>query len=209
MKSNKKGKKRQTASTIRPRKPERKSRSISKRSGFFGSFVSIAALCSIWGLAILLAIGVYQATQLPDLSDLEFKKRDIAVSLLDRRGQKYATYGDFYLEPVTFSEIPKFLIEALVATEDRRFFQHWGIDPFSLVRAAVVNLKEGKIKQGGSTLTQQLAKNLFLVFDRSVERKMRELLLAFWLEMSFTKEQILALYLNRVYLRFLRLLDAS
>ena len=79
------------------------------------------------------------------------------------------------------------------------FFQHWGIDPFSLVRAAVVNLKEGKIKQGGSTLTQQLAKNLFLVFDRSVERKMRELLLAFWLEMSFTKEQILALYLNRVY----------
>ena len=164
---------------------------MSKRRGFFGSFVSITALCSIWGLAILLAIGVYQATQLPDLSDLEFKKRDIAVSLVDRRGQKFATYGDFYLEPVTFNEIPKFLIEALVATEDRRFFQHWGIDPFSLVRAAVVNLKEGKIKQGGSTLTQQLAKNLFLVFDRSVERKVRELLLAFWLEMSFTKEQIL------------------
>ena len=90
MKSNKKGKKRQTASTIRPRKPARKSRSISKRSGFFGSFVSIAALCSIWGLAILLAIGVYQATQLPDLSDLEFKKRDIAVSLVDRKGQNFA-----------------------------------------------------------------------------------------------------------------------
>ena len=88
------------------------------------------------------------------------------------------------------------LIEALVATEDRRFFQHWGIDPFSLARAAVVNLKQGKIKQGGSTLTQQLAKNLFLVFDRSVERKVRELLLALWLEMSFTKEQILTLYLK-------------
>ena len=199
MKSNKKGKKRQIASTIRPRKPAGKSRSVSKRSGFFGSFVSIAALCSIWGLAILLAIGVYQATQLPDLSDLEFKKRDIAVSLVDRKGQNFATYGDFYLEPVTFNEIPAFLIEALVATEDRRFFQHWGIDPFSLVRAAVVNLKEGKIKQGGSTLTQQLAKNLFLVFDRSVERKVQELLLALWLEMSFTKEQILTLYLNRVY----------
>ena len=172
---------------------------MSKRGGFFGSFVSITALCSIWGLAILLAIGIYQATQLPDLSDLEFKKRDIAVSLVDRKGQNFATYGDFYLEPVTFNEIPTFLIEALVATEDRRFFQHWGIDPFSLVRAAVVNLKEGKIKQGGSTLTQQLAKNLFLVFDRSVERKVRELLLALWLEMSFTKEQILTLYLNRVY----------
>ena len=199
MKSKKKGKKRQTTSTIRSRKSAGKSRSMSKRGGVFGSFVSITALCSIWGLAILLAIGIYQATQLPDLSDLEFKKRDIAVSLVDRKGQNFATYGDFYLEPVTFNEIPTFLIEALVATEDRRFFQHWGIDPFSLVRAAVVNLKEGKIKQGGSTLTQQLAKNLFLVFDRSVERKMRELLLAFWLEMSFTKEQILALYLNRVY----------
>ena len=199
MKSKKKGKKRQTASTIRSRKSAGKSRSMSKRGGFFGSFVSITALCSIWGLAILLAIGIYQATQLPDLSDLEFKKRDIAVSLVDRKGQNFATYGDFYLEPVTFNEIPTFLIEALVATEDRRFFQHWGIDPFSLVRAAVVNLKEGKIKQGGSTLTQQLAKNLFLVFDRSVERKVRELLLALWLEMSFTKEQILTLYLNRVY----------
>ena len=81
---------------------------MSKRRDFFGSFVSITALCSIWGLAILLAIGVYQATQLPDLSDLEFKKRDIAVSLVDSRGQKFATYGDFYLEPVTFNEIPKF-----------------------------------------------------------------------------------------------------
>ena len=199
MKSEKKGKKRHTVSTARSRKPTRKSRSILTRRGFFGSFISITALCTIWGLAILLVIGIYQATQLPDLSDLEFKKRDIAVSLVDRKGQNFATYGDFYLEPVTFNEIPAFLIEALVATEDRRFFQHWGIDPFSLVRAAVVNLKEGKIKQGGSTLTQQLAKNLFLVFDRSVERKVQELLLALWLEMSFTKEQILTLYLNRVY----------
>ncbi len=199
MKSTKKGQNRQTASTKRSRKPARKSRSMLKRRGYFGAFVSITALCSIWGLAILLAIGVYQATQLPDLSDLEFKKRDIAVSLVDRRGQKFATYGDFYLEPVTFNEIPAFLIEALVATEDRRFFQHWGIDPFSLIRAAVVNLKKGKIKQGGSTLTQQLAKNLFLGFERSVERKVQELLLAFWLEMFFTKEQILTLYLNRVY----------
>tara|TARA_B100000214_G_scaffold212254_1_gene154217 strand:- start:897 stop:2738 length:1842 start_codon:yes stop_codon:yes gene_type:complete len=199
MKSEKKGKKRHTVSTTRSRKPIRKSRSILARRGFFGSFISITALCTIWGLAILLVIGIYQATQLPDLSDLEFKKRDIAVSLVDRKGQNFATYGDFYLEPVTFNEIPAFLIEALVATEDRRFFQHWGIDPFSLVRAAVVNLKEGKIKQGGSTLTQQLAKNLFLVFDRSVERKVQELLLALWLEMSFTKEQILTLYLNRVY----------
>ena len=199
MKSEKKGKKRHTVSTARSRKPTRKSRSILTRRGFFGSFISITALCTIWGLAILLVIGIYQATQLPDLSDLEFKKRDIAVSLVDRKGQNFATYGDFYLEPVTFNEIPAFLIEALVATEDRRFFQHWGIDPFSLVRAAVVNLREGKIKQGGSTLTQQLAKNLFLVFDRSVERKVQELLLAFWLEMSFTKEQILTLYLNRVY----------
>lgn len=199
MKSEKKGKKRHTVSTARSRKPTRKSRFILTRRGFFGSFISITALCTIWGLAILLVIGIYQATQLPDLSDLEFKKRDIAVSLVDRKGQNFATYGDFYLEPVTFNEIPAFLIEALVATEDRRFFQHWGIDPFSLVRAAVVNLKEGKIKQGGSTLTQQLAKNLFLVFDRSVERKVQELLLALWLEMSFTKEQILTLYLNRVY----------
>ena len=193
MNSQKKAKKKPAARDTSKRKLKRKSR------GFFSSFGSFAVLGAIWGIAIILAIGIYQATQLPDLSKLELKKRDIGVRLLNKKGTSFATYGDFYLKPVGFSEIPPFLIDALIATEDRRFLKHWGIDPISLIRAMTVNLKEGRIKQGGSTLTQQLAKNLFLVFDKSLERKLQELLLAFWLEMSFTKEQILTLYLNRVY----------
>jgi penicillin-binding protein 1A len=111
-----------------------------------------------------------------------------------------ATYGDLHAGAVKFDDVPPYLIQAIVATEDRRFFDHSGIDVIGIVRAAFANLWAGAIRQGGSTLTQQLAKNLFLTPERSLKRKIQELLLAFWMEARFSKKQIFSIYLNRVYL---------
>src|SRR5690606_27274205 len=97
-------------------------------------------------------------------------------------------------------EMPPYLAEAVIAIEDRRFYYHLGIDPIGLARAAVINLTSGGVVQGGSTLTQQLAKNLFLKPERTFERKVQEVILAVWLELRLSKREILELYLNRVYL---------
>src|SRR6202163_2626098 len=93
-----------------------------------------------------------------------------------------------------------YLPKAVIATEDRRFYSHFGVDPIGLVRAAFANLSAGHVVQGGSTITQQLAKNLFLTPERRLTRKIQEALLALWLEHRFAKDQILEIYLNRVYL---------
>ena len=114
-------------------------------------------------------------------------------------GQILASYGDLYGKPVNLDELPPYLPDALLATEDRRFYSHFGIDPRGLLRAIVTNIEAGHLVQGGSTITQQLAKNVFLTPDRTVRRKGQEVLLALWLEHSLTKQQILTLYLNRVY----------
>ena len=161
--------------------------------------VRLAALATIWGAVAIVLVVAYEATQLPDISKLDYRERSIGLRLMTRDRLEFASFGDLYMKPVKFEEIPKALISALLATEDRRFYSHFGIDLISIARAIVINIKDGTIKQGGSTLTQQLAKNLFLTFDRSFERKVQELLLSFWLETSFTKDQILTLYLNRVY----------
>src|SRR5690606_15011545 len=108
-------------------------------------------------------------------------------------------FGDFYTDIVPLEQMPKSLIHAVLATEDRRFYSHSGVDPLGLARALYVNIRAGRLVQGGSTITQQLAKNVFLTPDRTIKRKAQELLLAFWLEANFTKDQIFELYLNRVY----------
>ncbi|MDN3721260.1 transglycosylase domain-containing protein [Roseibium salinum] len=96
--------------------------------------------------------------------------------------------------------MPPYLPNAVVAIEDRRFRSHFGIDPIGLLRAVYTNVTSGRLVQGGSTLTQQLAKNLFLEPDRTLKRKIQELVLAFWLEAEYSKDEILEMYLNRVYL---------
>jgi penicillin-binding protein 1A len=112
-------------------------------------------------------------------------------SLLSERG------GDGAYVPLDL--LPRHLIHAVIATEDRRFFKHWGLDPTGMMRAAFTNLRAGRVAQGGSTLTQQLAKNLFLGSERTYARKLEELVLALWLEARLGKRNILELYLNRVY----------
>ena len=104
------------------------------------------------------------------------------------------------MEKPCTADLPPYLVQAIVATEDRRFFDHGGFDPLALARAVIANVRAGRVRQGGSTLTQQLAKNIFLKPDRTLRRKVQELLLAFWLEANFSKEQIFTLYINRVYL---------
>lgn len=121
------------------------------------------------------------------------------IYILAADGSEIASYGSQYGRPVELKRLPAYVPQAVIATEDRRFYSHFGIDPRSVVRALTVNLIKGRKAQGASTLTQQVAKNLFLSSEKTVRRKVQELLLAFWLEYKLTKDQILTIYLNRVY----------
>jgi len=155
---------------------------------------------SIW-IAIFGVIALFYYFQgLPSLSDLEKEGSKQLVQINYENGNLITNRGGVYISEVAYYELPQKLINAVVATEDRRFFSHHGIDIFGIIRAYSVNKKAGRIVQGGSTITQQLAKMLFLTPDRTVKRKIQEILLAFQLERQFTKEQILAFYLNRAYL---------
>ncbi|MET1028308.1 MAG: transglycosylase domain-containing protein, partial [Dongiaceae bacterium] len=153
----------------------------------------------IWSSFLLLILVAWCAFDLPDVSRLNEIKRRPSVTLLATDGSILASYGDLYGNRVTLAEMPPYLPEAVLATEDRRFYHHFGVDPLGLLRAVYVNFKTGDVVQGGSTITQQLAKNVFLTPERSLHRKGQEVLLSLWLEHNFTKQQILELYLNRVY----------
>jgi penicillin-binding protein 1A len=159
---------------------------------------SIAA--AVWVVAgVTLLLGWY-AVDLPDVDQALSPVRRPAITLLTADGSELKTYGDAYRRPVTLAELPPALPAAVLATEDRRFYDHFGVDLIALVRATLANLRTGQIVQGGSTISQQAAKNLFLTSERTFKRKIQELMLAIWLEHRFTKEQILTIYLNRVYL---------
>jgi penicillin-binding protein 1A len=160
---------------------------------YWGVFVGLWAAVLCVGI-----IGLFWMT-LPSIDNLGETTRRPSVTLLGDDGKVVATFGDLFGQPVKIKDLPPYLPEAVIATEDRRFYYHFGIDPIGLLRAAVANLRAGHVVQGGSTLTQQLAKNLFLTPDRTITRKIQEALLAVWLERRFTKNQILEIYLNRVY----------
>lgn len=153
----------------------------------------------IWLTVAAALVVVWYARDLPDVSRLQHFAHRPSISFLAADGSLLATFGDLYEDPVALAELPKHLVHAVLATEDRRFHGHFGIDPLGLARAVLINLREGRLVQGGSTITQQLAKNVFLTAERSVKRKVQELLLAFWLERNLSKDAILALYLNRMY----------
>jgi len=142
----------------------------------------------------------YFALTLPDTNQLTIAERRPSVTILASDGSIIATFGDLFGQPLTLKEMSPYLPKAVVATEDRRFYGHFGIDPIGLIRAGFTDLRSGHVVQGGSTITQQLAKTVFLSPERNLSRKVREALLALWLEHRFTKDQILEIYLNRVYL---------
>jgi penicillin-binding protein 1A len=164
-------------------------------SFFFRAGLSAAVLVGLGISGYLVVI----AQDLPDLSGLEPAPRSGQIVLLDRNGRVIARRGDVSAQAILADDLPVNLADAVLAVEDRRFYSHFGIDLIGTTRALVTNVREGRVVQGGSTITQQLAKNLFLTPERTYERKAQEMLLALWLEREFSKDEILALYLNRVY----------
>jgi penicillin-binding protein 1A len=159
-----------------------------------------AAVLAIWAVILGLGAFAYFAYDLPDVAEVEAPVRRPAITMLAADGTRFARYGDLHGANVNAADLPEHMVNAVLATEDRRFFSHFGIDPIGLLRAAYVNFQAGRVVQGGSTITQQLAKNLFLTPERTLKRKVQEAMLALWLERNYTKNQILTAYLNRVYL---------
>ena len=159
-----------------------------------------AVLVTIWGGVALGAGLLFLTWDLPRTDIALSATRRAGVTLEAADGRIIATSGDVVGQVVRLRDLPPHLPAAVIAIEDRRFRDHPGLDPIGIARAAWVNLTTGRVAQGGSTLTQQLAKNLFLTPERSFRRKAQEALLALWLEWKFSKDELLEIYLNRVYL---------
>jgi len=153
----------------------------------------------IWSAIVLSFFLFYKYHNLPNISDINLNKNDKIIQINYSDNSKIRVIGDLYANQVSFDQFPKYLIEALIATEDRSFFSHYGFDLKGILRAFLVNYRAGTIKQGGSTITQQLARILFLNNEKTYHRKINEILLAYKLEQAFSKEEILTLYLNHVY----------
>ena len=175
-----------------------RSRAKSRRS-VFGLIVYGGGIATVWAAMAGAGIIAYEATKLPPIDALAVPKRPPNIAIFDENGRLLANRGDTGGAAVKIGNLPPFLPKAFVAIEDRRFYAHWGVDPFAVLRALYHNFTGDGPVQGGSTLTQQLAKNLFLTQERTVSRKIQEAILALWLEHKYTKNQILELYLNRVY----------
>ena len=170
------------------------------RGSWRGAVIRLFVLLCLWGLIVGGSVLGYFALTLPDTSQLASAERRPSVTVLAADDSLIGTFGDLFGKPLSLGEMSPYLPDAVIAAEDRRFYSHFGVDPIGIARAAMANFRAGGVLQGGSTITQQLAKILFLSPDRNFSRKIREVLLALWLEHRFTKDQILEIYLNRVYL---------
>lgn len=160
----------------------------------------LALVSAIWGTLALAVLLLWFARDLPRPEAALDAVRRPALVLQDRAGRTIARFGDLVGEPLRLAQLPPALPAAAVAVEDRRFWRHGGIDLVGVGRALAIDIAHGRVVQGGSTLTQQVAKTLFLSNARTVRRKVQELLLTLWLERHFTKAEILEIWLNRVYL---------
>ena len=168
--------------------------------GFTRALVEVASDAVTLGaggavVMLALALPAFEATKTDWRS-----KGDLAVTFLDRYGNEIGKRGIRQSDAVPLEEMPDHLIKAVLATEDRRFFDHFGIDVLGTSRALIENLRANAVVQGGSSLSQQLAKNLFLSNERTIERKIKEAFLAIWLEANLSKDEILKLYLDRAYM---------
>lgn len=172
---------------------------IKKKSMLSRIAVKLAALM-VWAFIALGGLIAFYAYDLPDVDKALAGTRRPTITIRASDESHLITLGDIHGLPVSLNELPVALSQAVLATEDRRFYSHFGLDLIGLTRAMYTNIRAGRIVQGGSTLSQQVAKNLFLTPARTLRRKVQELLLALWLERKFSKDQILTVYLNRVYL---------
>jgi penicillin-binding protein 1A len=183
----------------KPRSERSGSRRRSKSRLKVGRLFYWGAVLALWGVIAIAAVVIYAGAHLPPIQSLEIPKRPPTVTITGIDGTVLASRGEMAGANVALKELPPYLPKAFIAIEDRRFYSHYGIDPWGILRAAVTNLLHHGVSQGGSTLTQQLAKNLFLTQERTMGRKLQEAELALWLERKHSKAEILELYLNRVY----------
>jgi penicillin-binding protein 1A len=177
----------------------KKSARPARRRSVLGRLFRFAFSLSLLGAFGLAAIFGYIWFTLNENGLLKIPDREPGLMVLASDGTVLAEQGAFNGDEARLADLPDYVPNAVIAIEDRRFYSHYGVDPIGLLRAAYTNYRSGRLVQGGSTLTQQLAKNLFLSPDRTIQRKLQEVVLAVWLETKFTKEEILQLYLNRVY----------
>lgn len=147
----------------------------------------------------VLAIVAHSSKDMPSAKNFYTPNRPVSVQIVDRYGRDLVTRGAAEMKRAKLDTLPPHVAQAFIATEDRRFYDHTGVDPIGLIRAAERNLKAGRVVQGGSTLSQQLIKNVFLTPEQTYRRKLQEMMLSIWLEYKFTKEEVLEAYLSRVY----------
>ena len=176
-----------------------KRRSKSRTSFGIGRLVYWGAVLGLWGGIAVVGVVVWVGAHLPPIQSLEIPKRPPTIQIVGMDGSVLAQRGEMAGANVALKDLPPYLPKAFIAIEDRRFYSHFGIDPVGILRALVTNVLHRGVSQGGSTLTQQLAKNLFLTQERTMQRKLQEAELALWLERKHSKNEILELYLNRVY----------
>ena len=158
-----------------------------------------ASLSSYIGAMAVLAIVAHSSKDMPSAENFYTPNRPVSVQIVDRYGRDLITRGAAEMKRADLSNLPPHVAQAFIATEDRRFYEHTGVDPIGLLRAAQRNLEAGRVVQGGSTLSQQLIKNVFLTPEQTYRRKLQEMMLAIWLEYKFTKSEVLETYLSRVY----------
>ncbi len=182
----------QQKSQTKARRARGARRSLLARTLYWG------LVLSLWGVIVGIALIAWVGAHLPSIQSLEVPKRPPSIQIAGSDGRILAVRGDSGVS-AKVKDLPKYVPQAFIAIEDRRFHSHFGVDPLGIARAAIANALRRGVSQGGSTITQQLAKNLFLTQDRTYTRKLQELVLALWLERKFTKDEILELYLNRVY----------
>ncbi|OTP81282.1 penicillin-binding protein 1A [Gilliamella apicola] len=154
--------------------------------------------CFLCGLVIAIAGYTYYSKDLPDVTTLKNVRLQTPLQILSKDGELIAIFGERRRTPLKYNEIPPVVVNAVIATEDARFYEHFGIDPVGIVRAMYIGLKQKGFSQGGSTITQQVAKNFFLTPEKSISRKAKEIILAIRMEKELTKEEIMTLYLNMI-----------
>ena len=189
---------RASASRVRAGASSKRKSRQRERSGL-GRLVYWGAVLGLWAVIAAVGVVIWVGAHLPAIQSLEIPKRPPTIQIVGFDGSVLATRGEMAGANVSLKDLPPHLPKAFIAIEDRRFYSHYGVDPIGIARAAVANVLHRGVSQGGSTLTQQLAKNLFLTQERTLMRKLQEVELALWLERKHSKAEILELYLNRVY----------
>ncbi len=182
-----------------PTRRKRSKKSRAPRRSLIGRMIYWGLVLGLWLFIGAVGTVAWTGAHLPPIQSLEIPKRPPSIQIVDVNNRPLATRGDSGGAVLPLKDMPSYVPKAFVAIEDRRFYEHYGVDPWGIARAALANILHRGVAQGGSTITQQLAKNLFLTQERTIHRKLQEALLAVWLERKFSKTKILELYLNRVY----------